>query len=152
MKFVIAVFLPASPFIPTSPFLLTLEIFANLPVCCTLTVYYFGLNLPASPFIYLILFSPSFYLKLESKITFSYIILVASQKILGALRGRIWPFRVVLPFKVRLSPSKIVCFICLSESPLTMMKNGFYFILKELFVLKIFKFLSRYLGHLEKWD
>ena len=33
------------------PHLLTLEIFANLTVCCTLTVYYFGLNLPASPFI-----------------------------------------------------------------------------------------------------
>ena len=28
------------------------------------------------------------------------------------------------------------------ESPLKMMKNAFYFILKAIFVLKIFKFLS----------
>ena len=37
---------------------------------------------------------------------------------------------------------KKICFICLNESPLKMMKNAFYFILKALFVLKIFKFLS----------
>ena len=30
------------------------------------------------------------------------------------------------------------------------MKNTFYFILKALFVLKIFKFLSRLFGHVEK--
>ena len=30
---------------------------------------------------------------------------------------------------------------CFIESPLKMMKNAFYFILKALFVLKIFKFL-----------
>ena len=35
-----------------------------------------------------------------------------------------------------------ICFICFYESPLKMMKNTFYFILKALFVLKIFKFLS----------
>ena len=33
-------------------------------------------------------------------------------------------------------------FICFNENPLNMMKNAFYFILKALFVLKIFKFLS----------
>ena len=33
------------------PRLLTLEFFANLPVYCTLPVYYFGRILPASPFI-----------------------------------------------------------------------------------------------------
>ena len=33
-------------------------------------------------------------------------------------------------------------FICFNESPLKMMKNAFYFILKALFVLMIFKFLS----------
>ena len=33
-------------------------------------------------------------------------------------------------------------FICITESPLKMMKNGFYFILKALFVLNVFKFLS----------
>ena len=32
--------------------------------------------------------------------------------------------------KVRLSPSKKNCFICFDESPLKMMKNAFYFILK----------------------
>ena len=37
-------------------------------------------------------------------------------------------------------PKKI--FICFNESPLKMMKNAFYFILKVLFVLKILKFLS----------
>ena len=31
---------------------------------------------------------------------------------------------------------------CFYDSPLKMMKNAFYFILKALFVLKIFKFLS----------
>ena len=45
-------------------------------------------------------------------------------------------------FKVGLSPSKKNGVICFIESPLKMMKNAFYFILKALFVLKIFKFLS----------
>ena len=49
--------------------------------------------------------------------------------------------------KVRPSPSKKISVICLVESPLKMMKNVFYFILKGLFVLKIFKFLSRHFGH-----
>ena len=52
--------------------------------------------------------------------------------------------------KVRLSPSKKICVICLIESPLKVMKNAFYFILKALFVLKIFKFLSRLFGHVGK--
>ena len=34
------------------------------------------------------------------------------------------------------------CFICFNDSPSKVMKNVFYFILKALFVLKIFKFLS----------
>ena len=33
-------------------------------------------------------------------------------------------------------------FICFDNSPSKMMKNAFYFILKDLFILKIFKFLS----------
>ena len=37
-----------------------------------------------------------------------------------------------------------------TESPLKMMKNTFYFTLKALFVLKIFKFLSLLSGHVEK--
>ena len=38
----------------------------------------------------------------------------------------------------------------ITESPLKMMENAFYFILKALFVLKIFKFLSSLIGHVEK--
>ena len=34
---------------------------------------------------------------------------------------------------------KINCFVCFDESPLNTMKNAFYFILKALFVIKIFK-------------
>ena len=52
--------------------------------------------------------------------------------------------RVII--KARLSSSKNILFICLIESPLEVMKNAFYFILKALFVLKIFKFLSRLFG------
>ena len=38
-------------------------------------------------------------------------------------------------------PKKFI-FTCFNESSLKMMKNAFYLILKALFVLKIFKFLS----------
>ena len=41
----------------------------------------------------------------------------------------------------------VICFI---ESPLKIMKNDFYFILKTFFVLKIFKLLSWLFGHVEK--
>ena len=61
-----------------------------------------------------------------------------------------WFFNNVANVKVRLSPSKKICVICLIESPLKMMKNTFYFILKALFVLKIFKFLPRLFGHVGK--
>ena len=44
--------------------------------------------------------------------------------------------------KVRLSPSKKNCVIHFIESSLKRIKNAFYFILKGLFVLNIFKFLS----------
>ena len=50
MKFIIAMFLPASLFIQTSC-LLTLKIFANLPVYCTVPDYCLGRNMPVSPFI-----------------------------------------------------------------------------------------------------
>ena len=39
------------------------------------------------------------------------------------------------------------CVICLIEIPLKMMKNPFYFILKALFSLRIFKFLSWLFGN-----
>ena len=42
------------------------------------------------------------------------------------------------------------CVICLIGSPLKMMKNAFYFILKALFVLQLFTFLSRLFGHVGK--
>ena len=56
----------------------------------------------------------------------------------------------VLFLKVELLPSKKNCVICLIQSPIKIMKNTFYFILKAHFVLKIFKFLSRLFRHVEK--
>ena len=47
------------------------------------------------------------------------------------------------------SPLPKKFFICFYGSPLKM-KNAFYFILKALFVLRIFKFLSWLFGHREK--
>ena len=41
-------------------------------------------------------------------------------------------------------------FVCVSESPLKIMKNTFHFILKALFVLNIFEFMSWLFGHIEK--
>ena len=52
--------------------------------------------------------------------------------------------------KVGLSPCKKSFFICFSDSSSKMMKNAFYFILKALLVLKIFRFLSPLFGHVEK--
>ena len=40
--------------------------------------------------------------------------------------------------------------ISFNDSPSKLMKNSFYFIIKVLFVLKIFKFLSWFFGHAEK--
>ena len=40
--------------------------------------------------------------------------------------------------------------ICLIESPLKVMKNDFYFVLKALSVFNIFKLLSLVFGHLGK--
>ena len=51
--------------------------------------------------------------------------------------------------KVELSPSKKICAIWFIESTLKLTKNGFYFILKFLFVPKILKVLSRLFGHVE---
>ena len=41
-------------------------------------------------------------------------------------------------------------FICFNDCTSKMIKNAFYFILKDLFVFKIFKFLSWLFGHEEK--
>ena len=45
---------------------------------------------------------------------------------------------------------KMKCFICFNGSLWKMMKSAFYFILKALLVLKIFKFLFWLSGHVEK--
>ena len=49
-----------------------------------------------------------------------------------------------------LSPSKTIDVICFIESPFKIMKNAFNFILKVLFVLKIFKFFYESLVMQEK--
>ena len=51
--------------------------------------------------------------------------------------------------KVGISPSKKT-FISFDETPLKLVKNAFYFILKDISVVKIFKFLSWLFGHVEK--
>ena len=56
---------------------------------------------------------------------------------------KVFPCEVCEIFKAGLLPSKNkFFFICFNESPLKMMKNAFYFILKAPFVFKIFKILS----------
>ena len=55
-------------------------------------------------------------------------------------KTEIFAFKAVLVFKVGLSPSKNIYFYLLQFA--LMMKNALYFILKALFVLKMFKFLS----------
>ena len=48
--------------------------------------------------------------------------------------------------KVGLSPSKKNYFTCFNENTLKMMTNLYYFILKALFVINVFKFFSCYFG------
>ena len=55
-----------------------------------------------------------------------------------------------LIFKVGLSPSKKVVFTCFNESSLKNDTNAFYLMLEVLFVLEIFRFLSRLFGYKEK--
>ena len=55
------------------------------------------------------------------------------------------------PTQLGLSPSeKKHIFICFNENPLKMIKNAFQFILRALFVLKIFKFLSWHFGQVDE--
>ena len=42
------------------------------------------------------------------------------------------------------------CFICFNEGPFKMINNSFNFMVKALFILKIFKFLSSVFGQVEK--
>ena len=46
--------------------------------------------------------------------------------------------------------SKVWSIFLITEIPLIMMKNAFYFTLKALFVLKLFKLLSSPISHVEK--
>ena len=55
-----------------------------------------------------------------------------------------------LNVNVRLSTFKKEILIYFNDSLSKIMKNAFYFILKALFVLKIFKFLSLLFGYIEK--
>ena len=57
---------------------------------------------------------------------------------------------ILNPLKVGLSPSKEIVLFASMKALQKMMKNAFYFILKSLFVLKIFKFLSKLFGHVGK--
>ena len=52
--------------------------------------------------------------------------------------------------KAGLWPSEKICAIGFIESPLKIMNNAFYIILKALFFPKIFRFLSWLLDHVEK--
>ena len=54
--------------------------------------------------------------------------------------------KTVLKSDSHIPKKKIICF---DDSPSKMLKNVFYFILKVLFVLRIFKFLSWLFGHVE---
>ena len=53
----------------------------------------------------------------------------------------IYSFIINNLFKVGLSHSTKIYVICFAENPFKIMKNPFYFFLKALFLLKIFKFL-----------
>ena len=55
-----------------------------------------------------------------------------------------------ISFKIGLSPSKNSLYYLLYWNPFKIMKNAFYFTSKALFVLKIFKFLSWFFGHVAK--
>ena len=59
-----------------------------------------------------------------------------------ALMAQSWSWDCQVEVKVRLLPSKSCIFIYFSESPLKMMKNAFNFMLKAVFVLKVFAFMS----------
>ena len=56
-------------------------------------------------------------------------------------------------FSLKLSDSHLLkrnCFICFNEGPFKMINNSFNFMVKALFILKIFKILSSVFGQVEK--
>ena len=58
----------------------------------------------------------------------------------GPYPNHIHPRNTLVIDHIGLSPSKKNCFIFSNKSPLKVMKNAFYFILKAFFVLKRFNF------------
>ena len=56
-----------------------------------------------------------------------------------------------LVFKAGHSSFKKVAFICFDESPLKILKNATYFMLKTLLVLETFTILLWLFGYVEKW-
>ena len=60
----------------------------------------------------------------------------------------VWPFYNIMHERVKGVLSGLTQFLA-TESPLKIMKNTFYFTLKALFVLKVFKFLFYPFGHVE---
>ena len=65
---------------------------------------------------------------------------VTSGNILTSISDHLAQF-LLFPLKSDSHLPKNNFFVCATESPLKMIKNAFYFILKALFVLKICKFL-----------
>ena len=61
---------------------------------------------------------------------------------------RVLSYRGLL--KVELSPFTVVVFIYFKESSIKILKNAFYFMLKALFLLEIFNFLSLLFVYVEK--
>ena len=59
-------------------------------------------------------------------------------------------FNGAINFFIILALSWLKFCICFNDIPLKMMNSAFYLILKALFVLMIFKFLSWLSGHVEK--
>ena len=57
---------------------------------------------------------------------------------------------LILVLKPESQLSSKIIFVCFNESPLKIMKNTFYLILKTLLVLGIFKFLPWVFGHVEE--
>ena len=74
-------------------------------------------------------------------VKYSTVYIVIKQKFLKKFPLRA-PTHHSFTFKIGLSPSTKICFIHFNEGVLKMMKNTFYFILKALFILKIFEVLS----------
>ena len=61
----------------------------------------------------------------------------------------IFLIRLTYCLKLPVSPSKKNCFVFFDKTLLRLVKNSFYFILKALFFLQIFRFLSWRFVHVE---